>query len=120
MTEYDPDVIQKFVDTLYRKANGIIAIHTLLGLLGGGVAGFVGVAGIIHGQKTSPDAAGMAALFVATICAFAGGAIGHNLGSAKALQIKLAAQTALCQKQIEINTRHAAERSGSQTGKLAA
>ena len=87
--EYDPKVIQEFSDRLYAKANGIIRSYTILGVL------LLGIAGL----ATQEPIFGL-------MGAVLGGVIGYSLGKEKAFNYKLQAQTALCQVQIETNSRH--------------
>ena len=87
-TVYDPDVIQQFADNLYTKAKSIIQSYTLMGVIPFGFAGFI-MGGPVFG----------------VIGAVTGGIIGYSIGKEKALAHKLQAQTALCQVQIEKNSR---------------
>lgn len=89
MTTYDPSVIQEFADKLYARANSIVASYTVLGALLGGAGGFAATQEV--------------ALSVAGVCF--GGLLGFMAGREKAAALKLQAQTALCQIQIEENTR---------------
>jgi hypothetical protein len=90
---YDPEVIQEFADSLYSRARSIITSHTLLGLFVGAVLGLI--IGIVSGTQNVAIiaiAAGLTAIF------------GFSLGREKAFKLKLEAQIALCQVQIEKNT----------------
>jgi hypothetical protein len=89
MVQYDPALIQQFADRLYRKAGGIVLTCTALGLLTGGLGGFV------VGRN------GMLALF----CLCGGGLIGCVAGQARAFQLRLKAQLTLCQMWTEAHTR---------------
>lgn len=86
--EYNPKLIQEFSGRLYVKANSIIRSYTILGLF------ILGVAGL----ATQEPIFGL-------IGAVLGGFIGYTLGKEKAFNFKLQAQTALCQVQIETNSR---------------
>ncbi len=88
MTEYDARIIYKFADALYRQARSIIFTYTFIGLLLGGVGGFV-----------------MAGEIVAIVGALIVGFLGYAIGQQRAFQLKLQAQIALCQVRIEENTR---------------
>lgn len=90
MVNYDPGVIKTFAKLLYERANTVIAVNTVIGVIVGAAAG-----------KFAFGNGGMAVL------AFIAGAIGYLIGSQKAFLLKLQAQTALCQVQIEQNTRGA-------------
>jgi hypothetical protein len=92
-TQYDPGVIQEFADRLYRQANLMAVLYGVLGAVIGAFAGFV------VGQPT--DLSGLAALMGAGLF----GGLGAAAGVARAFTLKLQAQTALCQKRIEENTR---------------
>ena len=92
MTKYDADIIYKFADRLYRQANFIIAAHTILGLLVGGIGGYY--LGITLNIEALP-----------IVGAVLAGLIGLAMGNGRAFMLKLQAQTALCQVKIEENTR---------------
>lgn len=89
--QYDPKVIMEFAERLYSRANSIIISYTIIGIIIGGAGGMVSGSGVV---------AAIAAVFV--------GAIGYYMGTEKAFQYKLQAQTALCQIQIEKNTNRGA------------
>ena len=86
--EYDPKIIQEFSDRLYSQAKNIVASYTFFGEL------LLGAAGLGFGD----GAVGLFGVFL-------GGAIGYYMGKEKAFGLKLQAQTALCQVQIEQNTK---------------
>lgn len=88
MQNYDPKVINEFANRLYKRARSIIATYTLAGLLAGAVGGLM---------TKEP--------IVAIIAGLLGGALGYTMGRDKAFSLKLEAQTALCQVQIETNSR---------------
>lgn len=88
MVSYDPVVIRTFAQTLYDRAATVMFISTAIGVVIGGIAG-----------KFVFENFGMLVL-----AAFSGG-IGYWMGSQRASVMKLQAQTALCQVQIEQNTR---------------
>jgi len=96
MTEYDSKVLYEFADRLYSRAAwiawGYAFLAALLGFFGGGAA----VAAV--GSRDSTVMAGVtfAVLFAA---------IGYSVGREKGFALRLQAQTALCQAQIEANTR---------------
>jgi hypothetical protein len=95
MVPYDPRVIQKFADRLYRQANSIIAVSTLIGAIVGGVGGYL--AGQGSRNSSGPTFAGVGAILI--------GLIGLYIGVQMAFFLKLRAQMALCQMAIEANTR---------------
>jgi len=90
MIAYDAHVIELFARSLYRSARLITVIMTLLGLVLGGGGGY-----LLAGGDILYAAAGAVVL----------GAVGLWLGLTIAFRLKLRAQLALCQVQIEKNTR---------------
>ena len=96
MVNYDEGVIQEFADRLYATADGIIMSHSAIGALLGFLGGYM-----IGGGS------------VGIIVMLIGGAIGYWLGMQKAFHLKLQAQLALCQVQIERNSRLGAEGRGT-------
>lgn len=92
LVTYDPAVIQEFASRLYRRASSTVAAYTFLGLIIGAVAGGALSAG--------GESRGMITL----IGLFVGAGIGFALGQERAFKLKLEAQVALCQVQIEKNT----------------
>lgn len=96
ITEYDPALIEQHVGRLYQQAKSVVISYTVTGAVLGGlpsVAGFV-----------LPSEAGF--VFFGMLGAPLFGWIGYLLGTEKAFQLRLQAQTTLCQLQIEKNTRN--------------
>lgn len=91
-TSYDSGVIEQFADKLYSRATAIVVLYVLLGLLFGAVSGYAGY------QYFRIELAGWIAGAVVVVIAF-------FLGQQRAFQLRLQAQIALCQVQIEKNTR---------------
>ena len=93
--QYDAEVIQQFAARLYKRAASIVFAYSflgfLLGIVGGGAA------------ATSVAGSGGGMIFL-VIGAALGLLIGFMLGQEKAFALKLEAQVALCQCQIERNT----------------
>jgi hypothetical protein len=94
--KYDRAIIVQFASKLYAQARSIVLGYTVLGfLLGAVVALFVfklmGVSG-----------AGIGELMVAAV---PGMYLGYRLGTERAFALRLQAQVALCQAEIEANTR---------------
>jgi hypothetical protein len=92
--KYDPNVIYEFADRLYRQAGSVMITYSLLGAiigLGGGAA--------LGGAMNA-----VLPLMVVGLVIF--GALGLMLGRERAFALRLQAQTALCQTQIELNGRH--------------
>lgn len=92
--KYDPDIIDRFAEELYSRASMIViwttATWAVIGLFAGGVVGETFLGG---------------ALLPMVIGAAGAGFLGYRRGEEKAFALKLQAQTALCQVQIERNTR---------------
>lgn len=100
---YDAQIIVVFAESLYRQASTIVATYTVLGVLAGGFGGAV-LATAIHSDSRLIGV-GIGALVV--------GIVGYSIGQQKAFGLRLQAQVALCQVQIEANTRaEAATRRG--------
>ena len=89
MPSYDPEIVRRYANRLYRQARSIIFWYTLIGLGAGALTGLY------------PPVARYSRLF-----AILGGVWGFAVGEARAFRCKLRAQEALCQLQIELNTRH--------------
>ena len=94
-TQYDPSIIQTFADRLYDQADKIVYSYGLLGFLVGGCVG----AGIGFSMGTR-DFSLLPSVLVGAIAAAFAGAIGRQ----RAFALRLQAQTALCQAQIEANS----------------
>jgi hypothetical protein len=88
MAQYDPKVIHRFADDLYSRAGTIVVIYTIIFAVVGIAAGAVAYAKM---------GAMLGGLFAA--------AVGFYIGQQRTFVLKLQAQTALCQAQIEANTR---------------
>ena len=88
MTRYDPSIIIDYAENLYRQADMTLISTIAVGVLIGG-----GLGAIINRP--------VGAIVGAVACGFLGYLIGQNM----AFQMKLQAQVALCQVQIEQNTR---------------
>lgn len=88
MARYDENIIQEFAAKLYDQAQLIVFMYTVGAALIGGLGGYF-----------VADGGG------AVVGALVLGAIGYGVGSSRAFVLKLTAQTALCQVQIERNTR---------------
>lgn len=95
MVYYDENVIIEFAHRLYRRAATVALIHALMGFLIS--AGVIEIAGNTYGM-TSPGS-------VVVVVGLIGSLIGYLVGRERAFALRLQAQTALCQAQIERNTR---------------
>lgn len=93
---YDPSVIQQLAENLYRRANSLVALYSVVGF----VAGFA----LVLTALSRHD--------IAIPLAFSGGLLGVLVGrlvaTPRAFAMRVQAQTLLCQAQIERNTRAAA------------
>lgn len=88
MVAYDKKVIQEFADRLYRAARTTVFTYTMVGALAGCV---------VLGMTTETAAVAVAVL--------ASGYLGYQVGRERSFKMRLEAQQALCQAQIEENTR---------------
>jgi hypothetical protein len=96
MAAYDPSVIVTFADSLYAQAATILGAYTLMGaLVGAGVGAAVG--------SVIPD---ISSVVLGLVGAVFVGAVAWELRRQKAAALRLQAQVALCQVQIEANTRY--------------
>ncbi len=91
---YDAAVIQEFAQRLYSQAASIVITSAFLwGIIGAAIGGAA--------ASRSQESMGTAVLIGAAI----GGLAGFSRGRERAFKLKLEAQVALCQAQIEKNTR---------------
>jgi len=104
MIKYDSAIIYGFAEKLYARANGTIVSYALFGALGGfGVGTIASSVAKNTASFFGPSAGDDHTL--AIVGAVILGCVGLFLGVEKAFQLKLQAQLALCQVQIEENTR---------------
>lgn len=96
VTRYDPNIINQYADDLYNRATVIVVVHTIAGVLVGGLAGYL--TGGASGNAASQ-------WLFCVIGAMIIGGLGYAIGQGKAFELKLQAQVALCQVQIEHNTK---------------
>lgn len=101
--QYDPEILQKYADTLYSQARSLAGWTALryafvLGVIGWFAVAFINSAIRLRFDFASLNAAGL-------IAAGVGALIGYEIGKAKAFALMLQAQQVLCQRQIELNTR---------------
>lgn len=112
MVSYDPNLIIQFADRLYARANRLIATYVIRGFLLGGL-----VPGLLF-FIVSRVAGGAGLRMGEGLCVFLplgaiGAAIGWSIATEKVFVLKLQAQQALCQLQIEMNTRKQGASSGT-------
>ena len=98
MINYDAEVIQKFASRLYTRAAMAAVVSTILGVI-------IGLVGDPYIVQALPDA--LAVHCPARIFAVVLGLVGLGQGLERGFTLKLQAQTALCQMQIERNMRKA-------------
>ena len=101
MASYDPEVIQKFAGRLYARAATSAILSTAVGVL-------IGLVTAPYILQSLPAA--VALRCPEWVCATVLGVIGLGQGLERGFLLKLQAQTALCQLQIERNTRTPNER----------
>lgn len=95
--KYEPAVIQESAERLYREAGRLVFAWAFrLGFLGA-IAGGVGL-----------SMAKMSGLTGAVVVGLVGALMGASYGREKGFELRLRAQEALCQLQVELNTRPAA------------
>jgi len=94
---YDPEIIQTAANKYYNAATTIIMLSSLFGLILGAVIGLA----IIHFVKSISPNEMLVFLVSCLVCFF----IGYANGNDRAFRLKYEAQKALCQVQIEKNTR---------------
>lgn len=101
--QYDPEILQKYADILYRQAKSLAAWTALrYGVVLGVIVWLaVAIASPIARMRIDTSSGNTAAL----IAGFIGLLIGYNSGKIKAFSLVLQAQQVLCQRQIELNTR---------------
>lgn len=102
MANYDPNVIRAYADRLYTTALLIMVVYTVVGCLAGAV-----VAAAIFGAYFNffHFGLGVTSGQVVPAAGLLLGLFGFAIGHTKAFSLRLQAQQALCQLQIEENTR---------------
>jgi hypothetical protein len=102
MINYQPEIIEEFAGRLYAEADRIIISLMLLCFVLGAIGARV-LLGVLQIQFTSEGYW----VWSVIIGGFAS-LVGHQIGQNRSFSLRLQAQTALCQVQIEANTRAAA------------
>ncbi len=103
MVTYDPNVIQQFADALYARARSIVIRYTLAGALIGLFGGGIALSTVQNATRARLDSSATTLIEIAMVVLAA--ILGLSSGRQKAFELKLQAQEALCQLQIEANSR---------------
>jgi hypothetical protein len=117
MATYEPQFLEEFADRLYKQAAEIISQAVVGGIVGGFLVGALfgaGVGIVLTALNRTPAPSGDIPSIVSSggviagcLFAIVGGVIGYFTGKEKSFELRLKAQQALCQLQIEKNTRTA-------------
>jgi hypothetical protein len=91
---FDETVIEMYAARLYAQARSLAIVHTLVGLVVGAALGYT--------AATTPR---LSATFLVPILAVVGTLAGYAVGTTRGFALRLQAQQALCQLQVERNTR---------------
>ena len=94
MVSYDLSIIQQHADRLYSRADAILAVYGLGFTAAGIVVGF-----LLTDVLDSPG------VVILVLSGLVSATLGIALGRARGFELRLQAQVALCQVQIELNTR---------------
>ena len=105
---YDERVIVEFAERLYRRAANIVISYVVIV---GGLGALVAAIGSSWSSSSGSRAPGINGGVVVAVAAI-GAILGYAVGSERAFSLRLAAQAALCQAQIEHNTRSVAQAMG--------
>lgn len=100
-TSYDAEILQQFADDLYARARTIVFTEAVKYA----VIAFALSWAIAFGVRTAKPKADVEPLGGAVIVGAIGAAVGVSAGRTKAFKLKVEAQTLLCQRQVELNTR---------------
>jgi hypothetical protein len=105
MAEFDPSIIHRYAERLYRKAASVVLGSVIAGAFFGALIGAVPLTSLGSSWPIPSNVA----LALPLIGALAGGLIGYVVGSSRALGIRYQAQLVLHQLQLERNTAAAAQ-----------
>ncbi|MFP4472764.1 MAG: hypothetical protein ACLFPX_02695 [Candidatus Omnitrophota bacterium] len=99
MAKYEPKFIHDYADGLYKEAKSVVTCHFFIGMF----------AGMLVFLKVAEIAVGGFDFLIVAIGTFIGAVMGYNSGRGRSYEMQLEAQQALCQLNLEQNTRGAAE-----------
>jgi hypothetical protein len=100
-TKYDAAILQQYADDLYAQARWVIfSTASIYGLVTFGVTFLISNVGTAFKSNFNLSLQ-PGILLIALI----GAVVGVSAGRKKAFKLKLEAQTLLCQRQVELNTR---------------
>lgn len=97
MVGYEARIIESFAEALYAEAKAVVIRHAVLSALAGSA--------LLAAPVVAGGARGGTPILSGVIGALLGLAVGVSSGRTKACGLRLQAQQALCQLQIEKNTR---------------
>ena len=97
---YDPSIIERFAENLYRKAELFTAGAIVVGVIFGAAFGAIPLTSLGEYWPIS-STFGFATMLLGAVV---GGAVGYVVGDARAFGYRLHAQVALCQIEIERRT----------------
>lgn len=96
MVEYDPEVLKRHADRLYTQAYLLVVIWALMGFIVGAVIHAI-LPSVIRSHNDQSDLA--VGIWIAASI------VGLLIGWARCQDLRIKAQTILCQVEIESNTR---------------
>lgn len=98
--QYDPSIIVEFAEQLYKQARRVIFFYSFLGFV---ISAFIAI--VVTALASSTYVVGGLQLASVCLVIFIGTLIGSMIGRSRAFRLKLEAQIALCDVEIEKNTR---------------
>src|SRR6266699_865060 len=97
MVHYDPGIIKRYAELMYRRARSVVIIWTLVLVVPGLIGGV-----LLAEQLRIPRENNVVVIGLTTLVA---AVIGFLIGQSRAFWLRLQAQVLLCQARIEQNTR---------------
>ena len=98
--QFDPSVIERYAEQLYRKADSVRVGSIITGAVLGAIVGAAPMTPF-DSYLPIPATFGMAAILIGALL---GGFLGYAIGESRAFRIRLQAQMVLFQLQLERNT----------------